>query len=277
MLQKIKKFTNDFGPQHPAAYGVLRLVLELNSERVNRADPHIDLLHRGTEKLIEYKNYVQALHCFDRLDYVPMMTDEQNYLLALAATGCVSWSSAKLSELVMNAHEAQRMEESSAIHKSKKQCRNPVDQKFSAHIYYVDRNSPDEPEERLHRHGSEYIDFRIAFEPGGFLTSAEIRDYENVGVFRSPAFDLLLTDLIRNDNHERIKKVIQTSSRINGAHSRYPFEINKTCPLLSDPQLTFYHPYSEFSASPNSIEISVKDVTWVRPGNWESLFYNEYA
>ena len=70
----IKNVTLNFGPQHPAAHGVLRLVLELDGERVARADPHIGLLHRGTEKLIEYKNYQQALPYFDRLDYVSMMS-----------------------------------------------------------------------------------------------------------------------------------------------------------------------------------------------------------
>ena len=83
MLKKIKNFTINFGPQHPAAHGVLRLVLELNGEIVNRADPHIGLLHRGTEKLIEYKNYVQALPYFDRLDYVSMMAQEHSYCLAI--------------------------------------------------------------------------------------------------------------------------------------------------------------------------------------------------
>jgi NADH:ubiquinone oxidoreductase subunit D len=71
--KKLKNFTLNFGPQHPAAHGVLRLVLEMNGEVVERADPHIGLLHRGTEKLIEYKNYIQALPYFDRLDYVSMM------------------------------------------------------------------------------------------------------------------------------------------------------------------------------------------------------------
>jgi NADH dehydrogenase (ubiquinone) Fe-S protein 2 len=80
---EIKNFTINFGPQHPAAHGVLRLVLELNGEIVNRADPHIGLLHRGTEKLIEYKNYVQALPYFDRLDYVSMMAQEHSYCLAI--------------------------------------------------------------------------------------------------------------------------------------------------------------------------------------------------
>jgi NADH dehydrogenase (ubiquinone) Fe-S protein 2 len=79
----IKNFTLNFGPQHPAAHGVLRLVLELKGEVVDRADPHIGLLHRGTEKLIEYKNYVQALPYFDRLDYVSMMAQEHAYSLAV--------------------------------------------------------------------------------------------------------------------------------------------------------------------------------------------------
>jgi NADH dehydrogenase (ubiquinone) Fe-S protein 2 len=83
LLKKIKNFTINFGPQHPAAHGVLRLVLELNGEIVNRADPHIGLLHRGTEKLIEYKNYTQALPYFDRLDYVSMMAQEHSYCLAV--------------------------------------------------------------------------------------------------------------------------------------------------------------------------------------------------
>ena len=80
---KIKNFTLNFGPQHPAAHGVLRLVLELDGEVVQRADPHIGLLHRGTEKLIEYKNYQQALPYFDRLDYVSMMAQEQGYSMAV--------------------------------------------------------------------------------------------------------------------------------------------------------------------------------------------------
>ena len=83
LLKKIKNFTINFGPQHPAAHGVLRLVLELNGEIVNRADPHIGLLHRGTEKLVEYKTYTQALPYFDRLDYVSMMAQEHSYCLAV--------------------------------------------------------------------------------------------------------------------------------------------------------------------------------------------------
>lgn len=79
----IRNYSVNFGPQHPAAHGVLRLVLELNGEIVQRADPHIGLLHRGTEKLIEYKTYLQALPYFDRLDYVSMMTNEQCYSLAV--------------------------------------------------------------------------------------------------------------------------------------------------------------------------------------------------
>jgi NADH dehydrogenase (ubiquinone) Fe-S protein 2 len=81
--KKVKNFTINFGPQHPAAHGVLRLVLEMNGEVVQRADPHIGLLHRGTEKLIEYKNYLQALPYFDRLDYVSMMCQEHAYSLAV--------------------------------------------------------------------------------------------------------------------------------------------------------------------------------------------------
>ena len=81
--KKLKHFTINFGPQHPAAHGVLRLILELNGEVVQRADPHIGLLHRGTEKLIEAKTYFQALPYFDRLDYVSMMCQEHSYVLAV--------------------------------------------------------------------------------------------------------------------------------------------------------------------------------------------------
>lgn len=79
----IRNFTLNFGPQHPAAHGVLRLILELDGEVVERADPHIGLLHRGTEKLIENKTYLQALPYFDRLDYVSMMSQEHCYCLAV--------------------------------------------------------------------------------------------------------------------------------------------------------------------------------------------------
>ena len=79
----IKSFTMNFGPQHPAAHGVLRLVLEMDGETVERADPHIGLLHRGTEKLIEYKTYLQAVPYFDRLDYVSPMCQEHAFALAV--------------------------------------------------------------------------------------------------------------------------------------------------------------------------------------------------
>lgn len=79
----IKPYTMNFGPQHPAAHGVLRLVLEMEGEIVERADPHIGLLHRGTEKLIEYKTYTQALPYFDRLDYVAPMNQEHAFALAV--------------------------------------------------------------------------------------------------------------------------------------------------------------------------------------------------
>jgi NADH-quinone oxidoreductase subunit D len=80
---KIKPYTMNFGPQHPAAHGVLRLVLEMDGEVVERADPHIGLLHRGTEKLIEYKTYIQATPYFDRLDYVSPMCQEHAFALAV--------------------------------------------------------------------------------------------------------------------------------------------------------------------------------------------------
>jgi NADH-quinone oxidoreductase subunit D len=80
---KIKPFTMNFGPQHPAAHGVLRLVLEMDGEVVERADPHIGLLHRGTEKLIEYKTYLQSTPYFDRLDYVSPMCQEHAFALAV--------------------------------------------------------------------------------------------------------------------------------------------------------------------------------------------------
>ena len=79
----IKNLTLNFGPQHPAAHGVLRLVLEMDGEVVERADPHVGLLHRGTEKLIEYKTYLQAVPYFDRLDYVSPMCQEHAYALAV--------------------------------------------------------------------------------------------------------------------------------------------------------------------------------------------------
>ena len=78
-----KNYKLNFGPQHPAAHGVLRLVLDLIGEVVNKAEPHIGLLHRGTEKLIETKNFTQSLPYFDRLDYVSMMIQEHVYALGL--------------------------------------------------------------------------------------------------------------------------------------------------------------------------------------------------
>ena len=80
---EIRNFNINFGPQHPAAHGVLRLVLELDGEVVERVDPHIGLLHRGTEKLIEHKTYLQAVPYFDRLDYVAPMNQEHAYALAV--------------------------------------------------------------------------------------------------------------------------------------------------------------------------------------------------
>ncbi|TDI64534.1 MAG: NADH-quinone oxidoreductase subunit D [Alphaproteobacteria bacterium] len=80
---QIQNFALNFGPQHPAAHGVLRLVLEMDGEIVERADPHIGLLHRGTEKLIEYKTYLQAVPYFDRLDYVAPMSQEHAFALAV--------------------------------------------------------------------------------------------------------------------------------------------------------------------------------------------------
>jgi NADH dehydrogenase (ubiquinone) Fe-S protein 2 len=88
--KELKTFQLNFGPQHPSAHGVLRLILELNGEVVKKALPHIGLLHRGTEKLIEYKTFLQALPYFDRLDYVSMMANEHAYSLAVEkALSCV--------------------------------------------------------------------------------------------------------------------------------------------------------------------------------------------
>src|SRR3954452_1938954 len=81
--QNLRNFTINFGPQHPAAHGVLRLVLELDGEIVERVDPHIGLLHRGTEKLIEAKTYLQAIPYFVRLDYVAPMSQEHGFCLAV--------------------------------------------------------------------------------------------------------------------------------------------------------------------------------------------------
>lgn len=83
----LNNFTINFGPQHPAAHGVLRLILELDGETIKNADPHIGLLHRGTEKLMENKNYLQALPYLDRLDYVSMMAQEHTYSMTLEKIG----------------------------------------------------------------------------------------------------------------------------------------------------------------------------------------------
>lgn len=82
-MAEIKNYSLNFGPQHPAAHGVLRLVLELDGEVVQRADPHIGLLHRATEKLAEHKTYIQSLPYMDRLDYVSMMCNEHAYCMAI--------------------------------------------------------------------------------------------------------------------------------------------------------------------------------------------------
>ena len=81
--ETINNYTINFGPQHPAAHGVLRLIMELDGEIVERVDPHVGLLHRGTEKLIEYKTYAQALPYFDRLDYCSPMCMEHSFVLAI--------------------------------------------------------------------------------------------------------------------------------------------------------------------------------------------------
>src|SRR5271170_4338705 len=82
-MAEIKNYTLNFGPQHPAAHGVLRLVLELDGEVIQRADPHIGLLHRGTEKLAETKTFIQSVPYMDRLDYVSMMCNEHAYVMAI--------------------------------------------------------------------------------------------------------------------------------------------------------------------------------------------------
>src|SRR5471030_1067199 len=82
-MAEIRNYTLNFGPQHPAAHGVLRLVLELDGEVIQRGDPHIGLLHRATEKLAESKTYLQSLPYMDRLDYVSMMSNEHAYCLAI--------------------------------------------------------------------------------------------------------------------------------------------------------------------------------------------------
>src|SRR2546430_17630545 len=82
-MAEIKNYTLNFGPQHPAAHGVLRLVLELDGEVIQRADPHIGLLHRATEKLAETRTFIQSVPYMDRLDYVSMMSNEHAYVMAI--------------------------------------------------------------------------------------------------------------------------------------------------------------------------------------------------
>ena len=82
-MAEIKNYSLNFGPQHPAAHGVLRLVLELDGEVIQRADPHIGLLHRATEKLAESKTFLQSVPYMDRLDYVSMMCNEHAYVMAI--------------------------------------------------------------------------------------------------------------------------------------------------------------------------------------------------
>src|SRR6266478_2305811 len=82
-LSEIRNYTMNFGPQHPAAHGVLRLVLEMDGETIQKADPHIGLLHRGTEKLAESKPFNQSIGYMDRLDYVSMMCNEHAYVMAI--------------------------------------------------------------------------------------------------------------------------------------------------------------------------------------------------
>src|SRR6478609_6885553 len=82
-MADIKNYTLNFGPQHPAAHGVLRLVLELDGEVIQRADPHIGLLHRATEKLAETRTFIQSVPYMDRLDYVSMMSNEHAYVMAI--------------------------------------------------------------------------------------------------------------------------------------------------------------------------------------------------
>jgi len=82
-MAEIQSYTMNFGPQHPAAHGVLRLVLEIEGETIQKADPHVGLLHRATEKLIETKPYNQSIGYMDRLDYVSMMCNEHGYVMAI--------------------------------------------------------------------------------------------------------------------------------------------------------------------------------------------------
>ena len=82
-MSEIRNYTMNFGPQHPAAHGVLRVIMEMDGEVIERCDPHIGLLHRGTEKLAESKPYNQSIGYMDRLDYVSMMCNEHAYVMAI--------------------------------------------------------------------------------------------------------------------------------------------------------------------------------------------------
>jgi len=88
--EQFKLYKINFGPQHPSAHGVLRLIIELDGEAIKRVDPHIGLLHRGTEKLLEYKTYLQGLPYFDRLDYVSMMCQEHTFISAIELIGKIN-------------------------------------------------------------------------------------------------------------------------------------------------------------------------------------------
>ena len=96
--QRIRNFNINFGPQHPAAHGVLRLVLELDGEIVERCDPHIGLLHRGTEKLMESRTYLQNLPYLDRLDYVAPMNQEHAWCLAIERLTGTAIAAARLAD-----------------------------------------------------------------------------------------------------------------------------------------------------------------------------------
>jgi len=102
MSKQTKTLNLNFGPQHPAAHGVLRLILELDGEVVEKADPHIGLLHRGTEKLIENKTYSQAIPYFDRLDYVAPMNQEHAFALAIEKTFSFSFKGKSIIILLLN-------------------------------------------------------------------------------------------------------------------------------------------------------------------------------
>ena len=100
--RRVKSFILNFGPQHPAAHGVLRLVVQLNGELVERADSHVGFLHRGTEKLMESRTYLKSLPYFDRLDYVSMMTQEHAFCIAIESLTCLVKVVRKLSSSLNN-------------------------------------------------------------------------------------------------------------------------------------------------------------------------------